>query len=283
MAQVLKPMARLMIDQGLQLPVMVELLKSALVHEAQDSFGLTDKGSSDTRVALLTGVHRKDVRRLRETSVPQDAGAPMATLAASVVARWISEPRFLLADQSSRALARTPRRGQPGEPDFTTLVAEVSSDVGARAVLDELVRLDVVDLREDGYVALKANAFVPKEGMRESFQFLAANVSEHLAAAAHNLAPQRNGPAKLEQSAFSANLSGVQAEHLQQLARRLWASALQQFLQMATVAEQRSQLDEGPKHRVRFGVYFNDTVERTSPDMPELPPGKTGNTRKTKP
>ena len=83
----------------------------------------------------------------------------MASVATSVVARWISEPRFLNADQSPRALARTPRRGVPGEPDFTSLVAEVSSDVGARAVLDELERLGVVDVRDDGHVVLKTNAF----------------------------------------------------------------------------------------------------------------------------
>jgi hypothetical protein len=56
-------------------------------------------------------------------------------------------------------------------------------------------------------------------------------------------------------------LSAEQAEQLQQLARRLWAKSLQQFLQTATVAEQRSVAQEGPKYRVRFGVYFNDTQQ----------------------
>lgn len=65
-ARVLQPLARLMIDHGLQLPSMVELLKKALVDEAVAAYGLADKGSSDTRIALLTGVHRKDVKRLRE-------------------------------------------------------------------------------------------------------------------------------------------------------------------------------------------------------------------------
>jgi hypothetical protein len=260
-SQVLQPLARLMIDHGLQLPSMLEMLKKALVDEAQGVYGLADKGSSDTRIALLTGVHRKDVKRLR--SAPETAGpsSPMVSLAASVVARWISEPRFLNADQSARALARTPGRGSAGEPDFTTLVAEVSRDVGARAVLDELERLGVVARQDDGYVSLKTTAFVPKEGLSESFHFLAANVSDHLSAAVHNLAPDRSTPLMLDQSAFSQDLSLEQAEQLQQQARRLWATALQQFLQTATVAEQRSQGAEGAKHRVRFGVYFHDALQ----------------------
>jgi hypothetical protein len=281
-ALVLKPLARLMIDHGLQLPAMVELLKQTLVDEAAGAFGLADKGSSDTRIALLTGVHRKDVKRLREAGpvAPANDAAPMDSVAASVVARWISEPRFLNADQSARALARTQRRSMPGEPDFTTLVAEVSSDVGARAVLDELERLGVVDVREDGYVVLKANAFVPREGLRESFAFLSANVGEHLAAATHNLAPHRSGPPKLEQSAFSADLSVQQKDQLQQLARTLWASALQQFLQTATVAEQRSQADAGPKYKVRFGVYFNDTAQTALPLAAPAAPASVKKARK---
>lgn len=261
LAAVLQPMARLMIDHGLQLPAMVELLKNALVNEAVGAYGLADKGSSDTRIALLTGVHRKDVKRLRKSPATATPSCPTVSVAASVVARWISEPRFLNADQTARALARTPRRGNVGEPDFTTLVAEVSRDVGARAVLDELARLGVVTLQDDGYVALNATAFVPQEGQSELFHFFGASVSDHLAAAVHNLTPDRRAPLMLDQSAFSQDLSAEQAAQLQQQARRLWSGVLQHFLQTATVAEQRSQGSAGPKHRIRFGVYFHDELQ----------------------
>lgn len=269
--RVLQPLARLMIDHGLQLPSMVELLKKALVDEAARAYALADKGSTDTRIALLTGVHRKDVKRLREAGSASDGATPMVPLAASVVARWISEPRFLHADHTPRPLGRTPSRGSAGEPDFTTLVAEVTRDVGARAVLDELVRLGVVELRDDGHVALKSAAFVPQEGLSESFHFLSANVSDHLATSVHNLAPRREGPLKLEQSAFAQGLSAQQADQLQQLARRLWAQSLQQFLQMATVAELRSQDAPGPRYRVRYGTYFYDAIQAQAASEPAVP------------
>lgn len=260
-SRVLQPLARLMIDHGLQLPSLVDLLKKALVDEAARAYGVAEKGSSDTRISLLTGVHRKDVKRLRDGPDAPVIRTPMVPIAASVVARWISDPRFLTADQSSRPLARTPSRGLPGEPDFPTLVSEVSRDVGARAVLDELVRLGVVELRDDGFVVLKTEGFLPTEGRSESFHFLAANVAEHLAAAVHNLAPDRVGPPKLEQSAFAEDLSAPQVQELQQLARRMWTKALRQFLQTATLAWERRDADTGPKYRVRFGVYFNDTPQ----------------------
>jgi hypothetical protein len=265
-SQVLRPLTRLMIDHGLQLPTVVELLKKALVDEAAQTFALDGKDSSDSRIALLTGVHRKDVKRLRtEAAGPVDPES-MASLGAMVVARWISDPRFLSADQSPRPLARTPKRGGPGEPNFTDLVAEISRDVGARAVLDELERLSVVELRDDGYAVLRSSAFLPQEGLSESFHFLATNVADHLAAAVHNLAPARHGSPLLEQSAFAEDLSSEQAQQLQERARQLWAGVLKQFLQTATVAWQRSEGTPGPKHRVRFGVYFHDSEQSTGVD-----------------
>jgi hypothetical protein len=282
-ARVLQPLARLMIDHGLQLPSMVDLLKKALVNEAARTYGLADKGSSDTRISLLTGVHRKDVRRLRDAPSEQTSSAPMVPLAASVVARWISEPRFLNADQSARPLARTPRRGSAGESDFTMLVGEVSRDVGARAVLDELVRLGVAELRDDGFVVLKTNGFIPREGRSESFHFLATNVAEHLAAAVHNLAPDRVVAPKLEQSAFAEDLSAAQVAELQQLARRMWAKSLQQFLQTATLAWQRREAETGPKYHVRFGVYFNDTLQDAPEDGAHTTVTSRKNKRKPKP
>ena len=118
-SKVLRPLARLAIDHGLQLPAMVDLLKKALVEEAIQTYALEGKegkkGSSDTRISVLTGVHRKDVRRLRiEAEEEQPAPPPMLPLAAVVVARWISDPRFLNADQTARPLARTPKHRQEG-------------------------------------------------------------------------------------------------------------------------------------------------------------------------
>lgn len=280
-SRLLRPLARLMIDHGLQLPSMVELLKKALVDEALASYGSSDRSTSDTRIALQTGVHRKDVRRLREETI-DEAGLspPMVPIATMVVARWISDPRFLRADRTPLPLARTPRLGHPGEPDFTMLVAEVSRDVGARAVLDELQRLGVVAVGADGLVRLNDTAFVPKEGLGDSFHFLAANVADHLYTAAYNLSPHRQGPVLLEQSAFSQGLTSEQAQALQQAARRLWADVLQQFLAAATVAEQRSQHGDEPKVRARFGVYFSQVAEEAEGTTPAPKSGARRHKRK---
>lgn len=265
MSRLLRPLARLMIDHGLQHQTVVEMLKKALVQEAVGQFAPSSGSASDTRIALQTGVHRKDVRRIREEATAEDEAPPMVSVASQVVARWISDPRFLSARKTPLPLARTPRLGDPGKPDFTSLVAEVSRDVGARAVLDELERMGVVTISDDGLATLKDTAFVPQEGLDEAFHFLAANLGDHMATATSNLSPRKSRAPMLDQSAFSAHLSAEQAEELAQAARLLWKDALQQFLVSAAVAEERSGSDAGARHRVRFGAYFHQSEEGGEP------------------
>lgn len=261
MARVLEPLAQLLIAHGVQLPSIVEQVKQTLVDAASD-FAVDGRSNTDTRIALLTGVHRKDVRRMRSQSTERNRAPAVPTLSAAsyVVARWISEPRYLNADNTARRLARTPRHALAGEPVFSDLVAEVTRDVGARAVLDELQRLGVVVIESDAHVVLRSIAFVPQAGMQESFEFLGANVADHLATAVRNLGAGGPSGPWLEQSAFSQGLSAAQAQELHAAARRLWSGVLQEFLQKATVAEARSQAVAGPKKRVRFGVYFHEAA-----------------------
>lgn len=261
LARVMQPLAQLLIANGVQLSSVVEQIKRSLVDAAASDFAVDGRNNTDTRISILTGVHRKDVRRLRSEPAPHaGAAVPIMSVASCVVARWISEPRYLNADNSPLRLARTPRHAEPGEPVFSHLVAEVTRDVGARAVLDELQRLGVVGVEADAHVVLKSIAFVPHSGVRESFHFLGANVADHLATAVHNLADEGDYDPWLEQSAFAQDLTLSQAQELHAAARQLWARVLQEFLLKATIAEERSQAVDEPKKRVRFGVYFHEAA-----------------------
>jgi hypothetical protein len=273
--EILQPFAKLMIDHQVQLSTVTDMLKQALVQSAIEHFALKERSTTDSRIAILTGVHRKDVRRLREEPedlIANDLSSPNMSMAAQVVARWISDPSYLTAHNRARRLARTTKQAAPGEPDFTSLVAQVSKDIGARAILDELERMGVVHCDDENFVELRDNAFVPQQGLKESLHFLASNVSAHIATAAHNVSAQRTTEVMLEQSAFAQQLTAEDAAELQQTARQIWAQALQQFLQKATAAEQRSSRKANATQHVRFGVYFNTTQ---MPDAAVKPRAKT--------
>ena len=61
----LRPLVKLLVEQGVPFGELAEVLKGVYVDVALRDFPLEGKGPTDSRVTLLTGVHRKDVKRLR--------------------------------------------------------------------------------------------------------------------------------------------------------------------------------------------------------------------------
>jgi len=94
----LRPLVRLLIEKGITFPQLRDMLKSIYVEVADESFNLSEAPTSDSRIFVLTGIHRKDIKRLRhnnETTGPDNNSSPTLSLGGYLVSRWISDPRFL--------------------------------------------------------------------------------------------------------------------------------------------------------------------------------------------
>ena len=63
--KLLRPLVRLMLAHGITYPYLSDLLKGLFVEVAEQDFRLDAKAPTDSRVSLVSGVHRKDVARLR--------------------------------------------------------------------------------------------------------------------------------------------------------------------------------------------------------------------------
>jgi uncharacterized protein DUF6502 len=252
--QLLRPLVRLLVEQGVPFGELAELLKGVYVDVALRDFPLADKDPTDSRVTLLTGVHRKDVKRLREQ--PRSANDPphAVALGALLVARWTGTAAFLDDEGRPRPLPRlAPRRG----PSFESLVASVSKDIRPRAVLDEWLRLGIVQLDRDDRVCLNAEAFVPARGLEEKLFYFGRNLHDHIAAAAHNVAGRR--PAFLERSVYYPNLSAASVSELAKLAARVGMEALQALNRRGLELSHRDADDEAATRRMNFGIYFYET------------------------
>ncbi len=259
-----RPLVRLLLDHRITWPSLASLLRETYVEMAEREFGIEGKPQTTTRVSLLTGIHRKEVRRLRDETGDGDATPGAASLGAQLVARWTGDPRFLDAEGEPRAL---PRRG--AEPSFEGLVESVSKDIRSRAVLDEWLRLGVVSVDAQDRVALHRGAFVPERGFDEKAFFFGRNLRDHIAAAAHNL--RGDGDALLERSVFYDDLSPEALDELEDLARELGERSLAELNRRAFALQQSQAADDGDaspgareRGRMTFGVFFyrGDDEER---------------------
>jgi uncharacterized protein DUF6502 len=242
----LRPLVRVLIACGVTLPALVAALKECFVEVAASDFRLGGREPSDSRVSLVTGVHRKDVRAIRERSHP--VSTPRAGgLAATVVGRWLGRPDHADAEGHPLPLSR---------PAFDALVAGVSKDVRPRTVLDELLRLGLVEVGADDTVRLLAEAFVPARGGEELLAFFERNLHDHLAAAAGNLLAGPDERRFLERAVYYNNLRPADVDRLEAEARTLALAALRHLNGLALEMQEAARGDAGAVERFRFGVYF---------------------------
>jgi len=253
--RVLRPLVRLMLAHGITFQYLSEMLKGLYVEVAGRDFRIDDKPPTDSRISLMSGVHRKDVSRLRAA---QQADAPLTpsvvSLGANLVAVWLGSPTYL--DEAGQPLALPRFKSEGGERSFEALVASVNSDIRSKVVLDEWLRLGVVRIDDDKRVCLNADAFVPTEGFDEKAFYFGHNLHDHLAAAAHNL--QGLQPPFMDRS---VHYDALQAPSVQALAKQALDLGMKALLAVNKSAMQAEQNDAtttpaGAPQRMTFGVYF---------------------------
>lgn len=272
--KLLRPLVRLMLSHGITYPYLSDLLKGLFVEVAEQDFRLDEKSPTDSRVSLVSGVHRKDVARLRGLLASAEPIEPsVVPRGAQLVAHWMGEPKYLLEDGSPRPLPRLVSEG--GELSFEALVTSVNSDIRSRVVLDEWLALGVVHLDELGRVCLNTAAFVPSRGADEKAFYLGHNLHDHASAAVHNLLAGQ--PPFMERSVHYNALTPESVERLNKMSEQMGMKVLLAINKAAMEAEaqDRAQTAEKggtpPDRRFTFGMYFftERTADATAPVPPE--------------
>lgn len=226
-------------------------LKPIFYQQALTELERLDQKTTVSAISLLAGLHRKDVSAYKETSA---AGKPLteATVAepisvpARVIGLWIAEdcpPRLPFSDSE--------------QPSFEFLVKKISSERHPRSVLNELIRLGIVD--EDlGEVVLKKGSFIPDQLHQESRKLLSHNLQSHFEAGLHNLF-ETDQITHLEEAVRADELTAESVQLLTQYSIELWEDYSKQLMEYAVKC---CAVDEGKAeaiHTFCLGIYQNDT------------------------
>lgn len=262
----LRPFVRLMLASGMTYPLVAEVMKGLFIEVADREFRLTPKPPNDSRVSLVSGVHRKDVRRFRNAGQRPDEVVPdTVSFGGRLVTAWLTDERFLDANGRPRPL---PKIRSPGDaPCFEDLVASRSTDIGPRAVLDEWLRLGVVHVDAQDRVVLNTEAFVPRAGEEEKLFFFAHNLHDHAAAATANLLG--GGAPQLERSLIYDGLTEKGVAEVDKRARHLGNRMLQELNRVASERDDAETASTAPRFRLTCGVYF---YSEPIPDSKESAP-----------
>lgn len=250
----LRPLVRLLIHSGITFPAIAEVLRGVFVDVALRDLLSDPKAQTDSRISLLTGIHRKDVRRLRQNEAVIDEAPAAVAIASQVIARWVGTPGYV--DRNGAALV-LPRTAPGMVPSFEALVRSVTTDIRPRAVLDNLADQGAVVLEANDTVRLNTAAFIPRQGREEQLFYFARNLHDHLSAAVANVLSPGAAPF-LDRSVHYDQLPADAAAELERIARQAAMRTLLEVNRVALTLVDGEQAGEKPAapRRVNLGVYL---------------------------
>ena len=267
-AEAVRPFARRLLAMGVPLGQVEGRLRTLFIDVAERDFALLGRRATDSRVALLTGINRKEVRRLRGTPAATDSGRFGTNHVTNLVSRWSTDSKT--TDAAGRPLP-LPYRAARGA-SFMKLARAVTSDIAPGVLLEHLVASGAGEVR-DGKIVLRAAAFVPRTGSAEGLQILAEDPAELIETMLHNVLTDGREPFLQRKVSFD-NLGSEATERVRAAMRREG----ERFLGRVEHLLARYDRDRNPKapggerHYAGIGVYFFEAPEtRERPAAPIRP------------
>lgn len=181
--KLLKPLVRILLRYGIPFAAFADLAKRTYVEVAADEFAIAGRKQSLSRVSVITGLSRKEVKRVTSLDTPDDHDAVQRyNRAARVISGWVRDRDYTDANGNPAVL-----EFEAAQPSFSSLAKKYSGDVPARAVLDELLRVEAVRVGTEGTIHLQARAYVPQSGEIDKLGILGVDVADLIATIDHNL------------------------------------------------------------------------------------------------
>jgi len=257
--RLLRPLIRILLRNGIPFGSFAELARWVYVDVALADFSIKGRKPSDSRASVLTGLSRKEVRRLRDLDL-REQGEDIARYnrAARVLTAWVRDSRYQDDSGAPRILML-----EGAEPSFSSLVQTYSGDVPVRAILDELQRVGAVDVAANGRLTLLARAYVPRTGEEEKLGILGTDVAELIGTIDRNLQGDPLGPLFQRKVAYD-NLPHEAVETFRALSRHKSQELLEEFDRYLAVHDRDLNPQVGGEGRWQAGVgiyYFDHELD----------------------
>lgn len=194
---VLEPVIRLMLRAGITWKEFSELSKAKFVDVATAEFGIRGRPTNISRVAILTGLDRREVRRLRGT-VPEVSAKGYQSKASQILSAWFHDAIFLDADGSPAPL---PVEGDGAS--FTELMRRYAPALPVVAMIKELKSAGAIEELGDGRVRALKRAYVPVGVSVERLRLWSSVLSDIANTIDHNLSRDESTPARFERRALN--------------------------------------------------------------------------------
>lgn len=248
--KILRPLVRMLIKNGISHAEFSELGRRAYVEVGFNDFRIDGRKQTVSRVAVLTGLSRKEVLRISQESGDSlllDSGTINRAL--RVINGWMNDSQF--HDEDGHPLALPLQ----GARSFSSLVKNYSGDITAGAILDELVRTGAVK-KENELIALTAQGYIPQQCKSEKIDIAGICATDLLNTLDHNLDREGN-EGKFQRAVAYHNLPDDIVDEFKALSREKGTELLIELnAWLSAKKTSRAPLEPGQGKRIGLGIYY---------------------------
>ena len=248
----LRPIALLLLKGGMTWKEFSDLSKSVFVSVATDEFGIRGRPTNVSRVSILTGISRKEVKRQRDLlSEPDDVVAvSKSSDATRVLSGWFQDQRFRAEDGAPLAL---PDAADTDKASFEKLFQRYGGDTPKQTLLRELLEAGSIGRDDNGhYVALR-RYHMPIAMDEGNVRFFGTSLFDHANTLCNNLTDPES-PKRLEGFAVETEVDERYANEF----RSFLGTRGQQILEEIDDWLMQHRADPGAKTstcRLGIGIY----------------------------
>jgi len=252
----LRPIVKRLLEIGIPFGALEVRLRELFVEVAETELALPAQRQTDSRISLVTGINRKEVKRIRSTKerlkAPRSFSINQAT---SLISRWMTDSET--TDQRGRPQP-LPYRAEGG-PSFMKLARKLTGDLAPRVLLNELVRSGAAELLEGDLVVLRGDAYVPKAKQSELL-ILGEDPAELIETILRNIFSSES-QRLLQRKVYYDNLGSDAADRIRVEMRREGERFLRRINRLLSKydRDRNPQAPGGDRRYAALGVYFFDT------------------------
>jgi len=191
----LLPVVRFLLKHGVTWDEFGELSKEAYVKVAREDYGIEGRPTNNSRVAMLTGLSRREVARVRDQLLngKEPAHALQGNQISRVLTGWHVDAEF--TDDNGQPMDLPPT-GPTGS--LSVLLKRYAGDLPHGAIRKEMQQRGLIEELDNGHLRVLKRDFVYSELDPEIVRLLGLALHDHAATLEHNLDPQRPSPRRFE-------------------------------------------------------------------------------------
>lgn len=259
--RLLKPLVRILLRNGVAFNEFSNIAKAVYVDVASQEFKVPRRKMSQARIAILTGLTRKEVARFYgdKAEKPDELKSNLNRVT-RVLAGWHTDSDFTGPYGLPLELQFEGEKAR----DFVELTRRYSRDMAARAMLDELIRIKAVKETESGWYKVLTRTYLPDVDALDSLDRLARVVQNFVGTIDKNIFEQ--DPEKRNFERHVSSDDGIKAEDLPRF--RSFIKERAQLL-LEEIDNWLSQLDRPKttdKNKVHTGVGIYHYIEEEDPE-----------------